>query len=408
MSAEPSESPVWPGPQSPGASGPDDGAGPGPGDGPGDGSDGDPGDGPQPPHGSDPAAQALHWRTVVLLVSAFLTVLLGSVLMLLPVPFVVLRPGPAINTLGAEGGHPLISVSGHASYPAKGALDLTTVTVSGGPGSRLLLFDAFKAWFDDTLTVAPESALYPPGQSVETSRAQDQQDMVTSQESATVAAMHELGIPVPATLTIDSVDGAPAGSPLHAKDVITAIGDTPLPDLAALTTRMRQVTPGSTVAVTVRRDGAEHVLQAPTKAYDANGVHRAVFGIRVDPTFHPPFKVTIRIDNVGGPSAGTMFALGVIDLLTPGDLTGGDKIAGTGTIDVDGTVGPIGGIRQKMNGARRAGADWFLAPAENCGDVVGHVPDGLHVVRIATLHQAHQAVQQIAAGTAAALPTCTG
>ena len=405
MSAEPPEPPVWRVPGE-GFAPPADDAGPPPLPHP---------PLPQPPPLLSQPAPApasmpepsLPWRTVVLLMSAFATVLLGSVVMLLPVPYVVLRPGPAINTLGSEGGHPLISITGHTSYPAKGTLDLTTVTVSGGPGSRLLLLDAFKAWFDDTLTVAPEKAVYPPGESVETSRAQDQQDMVTSQESATVAALRELGIPVPATITVDGVDGAPAGSPLRAKDVITAVGGTPVTDLVALATRMQQVTPGSTVSVTVKRDGAEKVLQVPTKAYDSAGTRRAIFGIRVDPSFHPPFQVTIRIDNVGGPSAGTMFALGIIDLLTPGDLTGGEKIAGTGTIDVDGTVGPIGGIRQKLNGARRVGTDWFLAPADNCDEVVGHVPDGLHVVRIATLHDAHQAVEQIAAGKADTLPTCT-
>jgi Lon-like protease len=350
---------------------------------------------------------ALHWRTVVLLMSAFLSVLLGSVLMLLPVPFVVLRPGPAYNTLGTEDGHPLIAIKGRASYPAKGALDLTTVSVSGGPGSRLLLFDALRAWFDESLTVAPESALYPPGQSVETSRQQDQQEMVTSQESATVAALHELGIPVPATLNVHSVANAPSGTTLRSKDVIKAIGGVAVPDLDALTTQMRKVTPGSTVSVTVQRDGSEKVLKAPTMAYDGDGTRRAVLGITVDPSFHPPFQITIRIDNVGGPSAGTMFALGIIDLLTPGDLTGGDKIAGTGTIDVSGQIGPIGGIRQKLTGARRVGAEWFLAPAENCVEVAGHVPDGLHVVKVATLSQARQAVEAIAVDKGGNLPTCT-
>ena len=348
-------------------------------------------------------APAMHWRTAVLLISAFSAVLLGSVLMLLPVPFVVLQPGPALNTLGSVDGHPLISVSGHASYPAKGALDLTTVTVSGGPGSRLLLVDALRAWFDPTLTVAPEESVYPKGQSPASSRAQDQQDMVTSQESATVAALRELGITVPSTLTVAEVDAGGPATPLRAKDVIVALGGQPVPDLAALTGRMRQVQRGATVAVTVQRDGVEKVLQAPTRGF-VDG--RPILGIRIAPTFHPPFQVTIRIDNVGGPSAGTMFALGIIDLLTPGDLTGNRQIAGTGTIDVDGSVGPIGGIRQKLNGARGAGAEWFLAPSENCSEVVGHVPDGLHVVRISTLHDARQAVERIAAGRTDGLPGC--
>jgi PDZ domain-containing protein len=105
-----------------------------------------------------------------------------------------------------------------------------------------------------------------------------------------------------------------------------------------------------------------------------------------------------------------MFALGIVDKLTPGEMTGGERIAGTGTVDSDGTVGPIGGIQQKLVGAEGAGADWFLAPAGNCDEVVGHVPDGLRVVRVETLAQARDAVEAIGSHDASAvdaLPTCT-
>jgi len=102
-----------------------------------------------------------------------------------------------------------------------------------------------------------------------------------------------------------------------------------------------------------------------------------------------------------------MFALGIIDKLTPEDEANGQIVAGTGTMDISGEVGPIGGIQQKLVGARRDGATWFLAPAANCADVVGHVPAGLRVVRIATLHEAREAIIAIGAGTADSLPTCT-
>ncbi len=101
-----------------------------------------------------------------------------------------------------------------------------------------------------------------------------------------------------------------------------------------------------------------------------------------------------------------MFALGIIDKMTPEDEAGGKDIAGTGTIDVNGDVGPIGGIRQKLAGAHRDGATWFLAPSSNCNEVVGHVPDGLRVVKIETLHEAREAVTAIGAGEADDLPTC--
>jgi PDZ domain-containing protein len=117
--------------------------------------------------------------------------------------------------------------------------------------------------------------------------------------------------------------------------------------------------------------------------------------------------VSFGTKDVGGPSAGMMFALGIYDLLTPGPLTGGMKVAGTGTIDSRGEVGPIGGIQQKLVGARRAGARWFLAPASNCNEVVGHVPDGLRVVRTSTLHESRLAVEAIAAGRGQSLPSCT-
>jgi PDZ domain-containing protein len=93
-----------------------------------------------------------------------------------------------------------------------------------------------------------------------------------------------------------------------------------------------------------------------------------------------------------------MFALGIVDKLTPGEMTGGEVLAGTGTIDSSGQVGPIGGIRQKLWGADEAGADWFLAPASNCDEVTGHVPDGMRVFAVKTLDEARSVVEAIGDG----------
>jgi Lon-like protease len=361
---------------------------------------------PQPePRPSKDQARPLHWRTSILLTSAFGAVLLMSLAMLLPVPFVVLRPGPAINTLGSEGGHPLIKVTGHPTYPAKGALDVTTVTVSGGPGARLSLFAALHAWFSTSLAVVPEAQMYPPGQSMESSEKENAREMTTSQESATVAALHTLGITIPTTITVAEVDSSTPTSPLRPRDVIVAVAGTPIVDLSTLHTQMSKVAPGTPVAVTVRRAGTDVTVTAPTRRWTDG---RTVLGIQVDPAFRFPFDVKIQIDNVGGPSAGTMFALGIIDTLTPGDLTGGERIAGTGTIDEDGEVGPIGGIQQKLVGARQSGASWFLVPSDNCPDVKGHIPDGLRTVRITTLADARQSVERIGSGSdLSRLPSCS-
>jgi PDZ domain-containing protein len=161
---------------------------------------------------------------------------------------------------------------------------------------------------------------------------------------------------------------------------------------------------GAVLRVGLKRAGKALTVAAKTTKSEG----RTLLGITPGITFSMPFTVKIDTHDVGGPSAGTMFALGVYDSLTPGDLTGGKRIAGTGTIDPEtGDVGEIGGIAQKMIGAKNVGAQWFLAPVSNCADVVGHVPSGLHVVKISTLHQARLDVQAIAAGTAASLPTCS-
>jgi PDZ domain-containing protein len=360
-----------------------------------------PGEQTGPEEHTDPGLQP---NTSVLLVSGFATVLLLAMLYLLPVPYAALKPGPAINTLGSQNGKPLIKVTGHPTYPTDGTLDLTTVTVVGGPGGKLTVVDIILGVLDPSIAVVPEGDVFPTGQTQQQNQQQNQAEMATSQEEATAAALNELGITVPTTLTISSVAAdAPAAAVLRSGDVLLKVNGAATLDLTSVRTQLQKVAADQPVTVTVRRSGAEQTVTTRTKSADG----RTVLGILIDPTFHFPFDVKIQIDDIGGPSAGMMFALGIIDVLTPGPITGGQQVAGTGTIDSDGTVGAIGGIQEKMIGARRAGARWFLAPVDDCAEVVGHVPDGLRVVRVGTLHEARQAVTAIAAGTSASLPTCT-
>lgn len=359
---------------------------------------------PLPPSPS-PSPQ-LGPRTVVLLMSAFVTITLAAVAWLMPVHYAVLRPGPALNTLGSEGGRPLIAIDGRATYETDGALDLTTVSVFGGPGNHVELYQVVAGWLDPSVAVVPEEEVFPPGQTAEQSEEQNQQEMVSSQESATAAALTSLGIDVPTRITVTEVDAdAPAARALRAKDVLVSINGVATDSIEALRTGLQRTEPGGVARMVVRRDGKDVPLDVTTRAGDDG---RTQIGVFIDAAFDFPFQVRIQIENIGGPSAGTMFALGIIDKLTPGAMTGGRRIAGTGTMDSDGVVGPIGGIRQKLVGARRAGATWFLAPADNCPDVVGHVPDGLSVVRVATLDEARDAVERIGKGAApGSLPTCT-
>jgi PDZ domain-containing protein len=357
----------------------------------------------QPPQGPPPARPAgLRPRTVVLLLSLFVAVLLIAIVAVLPVPYVVLGEGPAINTLSAPGGKPLIEISGRTTYPAKGGLYLTTVSVLGGP-RPVTLPTVLRAWLDPDQAAVPVDDVFPPGQTAEQADQETRREMTDSQSSATAAALQELGIPL--TVSIREVaKGVPAATTLKAGDVLLAVQGGSVTGYSSLRSAVAGLSPGQVVRIRLRRDGAERTVDVTTTKDDAG---RTILGIT--PAFTFPFSVKIQINDIGGPSAGTMFALGIVDKLTPGDLTGGQQIAGTGEISPDGTVSPIGGIPEKMIGARDVGARWFLAPADNCDEVVGHVPDGLRVVRISTLHAARQAVEAIARGgtDTALLPGCS-
>jgi Lon-like protease len=354
---------------------------------------------PPPPH--DP-----HRRVVAGLVCGALAVVLLSALALLPVPFAVESPGPVRNTLGTSGGVRLISVSGAPTHPARGSLDLTTVQVAGGPASRLDVLQVLTAWLSPTQEALPVEELYPAGATAKQVQAEGAQQMTTSQEDATAAALSELGIPVPTTLRVAGFpDGSKARGSLAEGDVVTSVDGRAVGDLRALRDALQAGPAGRTVLVAVQRAGRAVDVSVPTSA-GADG--RVVLGVLVDPDFHFPVDVTIQVDRIGGPSAGMMFALGIVDVLTPGSMTGGRVIAGTGTVDPDGDVGPIGGIAQKMAGAAAAGATAFLAPAADCDEVVGHVPHGLRVVRVATLHEARTAVEALGRGSDRGLPTCGG
>ncbi|MBT0768023.1 PDZ domain-containing protein [Kineosporia sp. J2-2] len=343
-------------------------------------------------------------RTGVMLIACLFAVILSAVVVLLPVKYAIMQPGPVLNTLGEVDGKPLISVSGHQTYETTGTLDLTTVSLLGGPDRKVTLLQVVDGWLRGSKAVVPEEQVFTPGETQEESDAENQAEMTSSQESATAAALWALDIDVPTTLTVaGTAEGSPAADVLEEKDVITAVNGTAIGDLADLRTTLAGLEAGAKITVTVQRDGKKRTLTTETMKNDAGDT---VLGIYITPDFDFPFDVKIQIEDIGGPSAGMMFALGIIDTLTPGDLTGGKHIAGTGTIDADGTVGAIGGIRQKLVGARQAGADYFLAPADNCDEVAGHVPDGLQVIRVETLDQARTDVEAIADGTASGLKGC--
>ncbi|GAB3591237.1 PDZ domain-containing protein [Angustibacter peucedani] len=345
-------------------------------------------------------------RTLTVVLTGLLAIGLAAVVALVPAPYAIYAPGPATNVLGQVGGTDLIRVDGTESYrpTGKGTLDMTTVAVFGGPGHKVTLLDVFRSWVSPTQAVIPEEQVFPPGQTQGQAEAETAAEMSDSQQSATAAGLRELGRTVPETITIADVGAdLPAAKVLKAGDVITGFQGSPVSDSAALRKQIQSLKSGATVKVQVRRDGSTR--EVTTQLASSEG--RTVLGVGLSPTYDFPVDVKFATKDVGGPSAGMMFALGIYDLLTPGDLTGGAKIAGTGTIDGAGNVGPIGGIAQKLVGAKNAGAQWFLAPSSNCDEVVGNVPSGLRVVKTSTLHESRTDVEKIAAGQGGSLPTCT-
>lgn len=337
----------------------------------------------------------------MMVVSGVLAAVLGVAAVLIPAPYVIESPGPAINTIGQS----VISVSGRQTYPTAGSLDLTTVHLTGGlPESQVNIFQVLRAWAGHSETVYPQELIYAPGESQQAVSSENTAAMTSSQENATAAALGELGISYTTKLAVAAIPaGGAASGILAANDVLVSIDGKPITDLAVIQDALAAGA-GKPAVVVVDRAGTTKSLTVTPKKSTAG---KYQLGIEVQNQFVFPFDVQISLSNIGGPSAGMIFALGIIDTLTPGPLTGGKHFAGTGTIDPQGNVGAIGGIAQKMIGARSSGATYFLAPAANCSDVVGHVPSGLQVIKVETLKQAYADVKLIGSGQdSSKLPTC--
>ncbi len=354
---------------------------------------------PAPPH------TGISRRTAAALALVVIAIAVAAAMSLIHLPYAIYRPGPATNTLGTIDGRQIITVKGTRTYPTAGALDFTTVSLYGGPNYPVNVWDWVSAELDSSSEVVPVKEVFPQNVSGKKIQQRNTAEMQGSQDEAKVVALRAIGKKVPEDVVIAAVlPKAPAQGVLREGDLIRKVRGTPVPDLPAAQRLIEKEKAGTRVPMTVERKGKDLSLKVPT----GKSGGRTVVGVYLAPRFHFPVDVNIYAGHVGGPSAGMMFSLGIYDTLTPGKLTGGVRFAGTGTLDSQGNVGPIGGIRQKLVGARDAGAQWFLAPAANCDEVVDHVPDGLQVVKVSTFDQARHLVKQIGQGERADLPRCTG
>lgn len=355
----------------------------------------------------DDAALRLGRRYATLVLAGLSLIVLSSLAFIVPVPYVTLKPGPAFDTLGDFDGEKMLTVQdGVETFPTSGQLDFTTVAVTG-PETDLSLVETFKAFLDDDIAVVPRELQYPEGETSEQSKQQGAAQLTSSKDSSRVAALRAAGYDVPERALVAGVseEGAADGV-LEADDIVVSVDGVAVATPAEVVEQVGSVSPGDAIEVVIERDGAEQTVSLTTRP-DADDPDVPRIGVTVGSTFVFPIDIENHVgDSIGGPSAGTMFALAIYDMLTPGALTGGRHIAGTGEMSPDGEVGAIGGVRQKMAGAAARGAEIFLVPAENCDAAADGDDHGLQLVEITTLDDAISSLEALADDPKASVPTC--
>jgi PDZ domain-containing protein len=342
-------------------------------------------------------------RTWAAILAVPLLIALGLYVAVKPLPFVTYAPGLTINVLGDNDGQPIIDVQGHRTYRDPGELRMTTVSVTERD-ARLDLLTLMRTWFSRDDAIYPFSIQYPSTGSQQSDAQEGQVEMIGSQDSAIAAALRQLGYQLTPVLEILAVDpGMPADGKLKARDVLRRVGSTPVTARTDIAKLIAAVPSGQSVPITVKRKGKLVTVRvAPTTKQG----HRLI-GVTLGIGYTFPFKVSVNIsDAIGGPSAGLMFALSIYDTLTPGSLTSGGVVAGTGTVNANGHVGEIGGIQQKIAGARHDGAQLFLVPPSNCADALTSDHGSMRLAEAATLKQAIAEVTAWGKNHDVTLPQC--
>ncbi len=338
-------------------------------------------------------------RTWTLLTSVVLVVAFGLTGGFVRVPYVALGPGPTYNTLGIPNDQPVVRIEGERTYPTAGHLNMTTVSVT----DHLSLFGALGLWASGTYALAPREIYFPPNKTEKEIERKNTRAFRTSQTTAEAAALGFLGYPTK-VIAEEVVPGSPADGVIAPGDELLAADGRPVTSPRSLTEALSDNRPGQRVRVRFSHEGGPPQVATVRLADRPDDRPQGFLGVNPAPRPEVDFTIDISLADVGGPSAGLMFALAIVDKLTPGKLTGGTFVAGTGEINGQGKVGPIGGIGFKMVNARDAGATVFLTPARNCPAAVAQAPAGLRLVRVNTLADAVDALKAIRAGKKP--PTC--
>lgn len=325
------------------------------------------------------------------------------------VPFVAMGPGPTVNTLGSSEvevdgqmqTEPVVEVLGVPTDPTSGNLNMTTVAVR----DNLTLFRAIGLWASGDNGIVPRDEVYQPGKTSDQIQQENTADFLSSEDSAELAALRYLNIPFSIAPAVGTVAvGSPADEVLEPGDIFLSIDGVAVADTAAVQAAVAARKPGDEIKIEYRRGIEDKTATIKLgKSPDPN-VQGGFLGITMHEAPLSNLAVDFNLPGIGGPSAGLMFSLAVVDKLSSGEINGGDFVAGTGTIDENGAVGPIGGIPYKMIAARDAGATVFLVPAGNCAEAARHAPDGLELVKVDNLSDAVSSLATINGGGKA--PSC--
>jgi PDZ domain-containing protein len=331
-------------------------------------------------------------RILTLMVALVPIVVFGVLLAVVTVPYVSLGPGPTFDTLGEVDGKQVVDIQGAQTHPTSGHLNMTTVSQR----DELTLGEALTLWLSGREQLVPRDLVYPPGKPRDEIDKANNADFKRSEDSAEYAALGYLKYPRAVTVA-EVNDPGPSAGQLQAGDAIDAVNGIPVTDVDQFTSMLKNTKPGQSVLIDYRRKNAPAGIARITLGSKPDRAY-GFLGVAVLDAPWAPFVIDFNLANVGGPSAGLMFSLAVIDKLTTGDLVDSKFVAGTGTITAEGKVGPIGGIMHKMVAARAAGATVFLVPAKNCYEAKADSVAGLQLVKVDTLGQAVDALHTLTSG----------
>lgn len=354
-----------------------------------------PGEAPKVPPASGPWARVRHWLQVIEAPVVWSALAIGvstlgwAGLNMIETPYSLERPGPVVDVQAVVEPAPRLR---------HGALYLTTVMLTPAHAREWVI-----SYFDPKSLMVPRDELQPRTLTPSQYARMTTQMMDESKTVAKVVALRAAGYPVAISgqgaQVQDLLEGSLASGHLMSGDIVVKVGDTPIQTATDLVAATSAYQPGDSMPVTVRRGAGTEEVKVPLGAYPDNP-KRARIGIAVLThvfAFETPVTVTIKTDDIGGSSAGLMFSLGIYQGITETDLTGGHRVAGTGTLTIEGKVGGVSGVRMKVFGAEAAGAELFLVPTENLAEAQA-ASTKLRVEAVATFDDALRVVRAFAAG----------